>query len=484
MRVLMSTEGTYPFFRGGVSTWTHNLISNLEEFKFTILALVANPYVNLAYKLPRNVEKVIMFPIWGVDVVGEYVHESYFKSVKPKPSRENIKNEFIPELRRLVSEVKSGGKNPKSLGESLYSIHHFLLRYDFKSTFRSEYVWKAFSDELSMDDPLYSRLKASYLVRAGRILQHILRVLTIEVPEVDLCHSSVASLCSIPAVILKLKYGTPYLLTEHGVFFRERLLDLVSGAKDIIDKYFWLNLCRSIVRLNYFYADRILPVCRFNIQWEEEFDVPPERVEVIYNGVDVNRFKPIPKLESDKPLIVVMARIDKLKDLTNIIEAMSYVVDEVPDATCEIFGPIDDEDYYNVCLNFIEKLDLHEHVIFKGLTKTPEVEYNRAKVVAQPSISEGFPFSVVEAMSCGKTVVATDVGGVREALEGCGIIVPARSPKALAEALIKVLKNEKLRMELGKKARMKVLKNFSYQRFLTEYRRVYVEAITTRKLEV
>lgn len=482
MRVLILTEGTYPYFRGGVSTWTHNLLMNLDEFRFIVVALVANPYVSLAYKLPGNVERVVMFPLWGVEVIGEYLSPSVRDASKPKPPTQALKGDFIPNLRVLISEIKNGGRRPKVLGEALYRLHEFLTRYDYKAAFKDEETWRAFIDELALD-PLYSRLKAAYLIRAGRIIQHILRVLTLEIPMVDLCHSSVASLCGVLAVIHKIRYGTPYLLTEHGVFFRERLLDLVAEAKDLIDKYFWLNLCRSVVRLNYFYADKILPVCGFNVDWEVEFDVPRGRIEVIYNGVDIERFRPIPQLESESPLIVVMARIDKLKDLTNMIEAMDYIVGEIPDASCEIFGPIDDEEYYRVCLDLVDKLDLNGHVRFMGLTTTPEVEYNRAKVVVQPSISEGFPFAVVEAMACGKAVVATDVGGVREALEGCGIVVPARSPKALGEAVVKVLRDEKLRVGLGLKARRKAVERFSYRRFLTEYRRVYIEAVSKRKME-
>ncbi|RLI26583.1 MAG: hypothetical protein DRO52_02290 [Candidatus Hecatellales archaeon] len=482
MIIMMLTEGTYPYVKGGVSTWTHNLISSLDEFKFVVVAVVANPYVDLLYEPPRNVVRLIMVPLWGTELLEEYVDTSLLRLVKPKPSRKTIREEFLPAFSTFLSEVKSGGKNVEKLGESLSEMHHFFKRYNYKTVFKSEEVWEAFSRQL-VEDPLYASLKTSSLIRFGRLIQHLFRVLAYDFPEVDLCHSSVASFCGIPAIVLKMERGVPYLLTEHGVYFRERILDLVKESGTLAERFFWLNLYRAVVRLNYHYADKILPVCGFNVRWEVEFGIAKEKIEIIYNGVDVERFRPRPELEEEKPLIVVMGRVNKLKDMVNVIEAMEYVVGEIPDARCEIIGPIEDKAYHEVCLKRLGELGLEGKVVFKGPSESPEFDYNRARVVAQPSISEGFPFTVVEAMACGKPVVATDVGGVREALEGCGIIVPARDPKRLGEALIQVLIDEKLRRELGEKARRRVVELFSYQRFLTEYRRVYLEAVSKRKLE-
>ena len=482
MIIMMLSEGTYPYVKGGVSTWTHNLISNLKEFKFVVVAVVANPYVNLLYSLPESVIKLLMIPLWGTEMVEEYIDAPLLTIIKPRPSSQKIRQEFIPHFSTLLTEIKNGGKNVERLGEALLEMHRFFKKYSYTAVFKSEDVWSVFSKEI-VEDPFYGSLKASSLINFGRLIQHLFRVLAYDFPEVDVCHSSVASFCGIPAVILKMERGTPYLLTEHGVYFRERILDLVRESGTLVEKFFWLNLYRAIVRLNYHYADKILPVCGFNVRWEMEFGIPKEKIEVIYNGVDIERFRPRPELEEEKPTILVMGRVNKLKDMLNIVEAMSYVVQEVPEARCEIVGPIEDKAYYEVCLRKVNELKLKDKVFFKGPSETPEVDYNRATVIAQPSISEGFPFTVVEAMACGKTVVATDVGGVREALEGCGIIVPARDPKRLGEGLITALMDEELRREFGARAREKVVQLFSYERFLTEYRRVHLEAISKQKLE-
>jgi glycosyltransferase involved in cell wall biosynthesis len=110
-----------------------------------------------------------------------------------------------------------------------------------------------------------------------------------------------------------------------------------------------------------------------------------------------------------------------------------------------------------------------------GATKAPEKAYALADVVAFGSITEGFPFAVIEAMACGKAVVATDVGGVREALEGCGLIVRSRSPKNLAEAILRVLEDVELRTRMGEAALTRARKDFDLKVSVQRYKAVYEE---------
>jgi len=230
--------------------------------------------------------------------------------------------------------------------------------------------------------------------------------------------------------------------------------------------------------VNYHYADRILPVCEFNIKWETEFGIPRRKVEVIYNGVDVERFRPMEvEVKGARP-IVVMSRIEKLKDILNMIEAMEYVSSEAPEVKCEIYGPIVDEKYFKACLRRAYELKVLDKILFMGSTDKPEIAYNRAEAVVQPSLSEGFPFTIIEAMSCGKPVVATSVGGVKEAIADAGIVVPPRSPRDLADAILRLHGDEDLRKRLGERARERVLKLFSRRRFIEEYRRLYLEVVS------
>ena len=87
-----------------------------------------------------------------------------------------------------------------------------------------------------------------------------------------------------------------------------------------------------------------------------------------------------------------------------------------------LYGPIIDRKYYNTCAELVDKLDLRNNFEFAGLTNSPETAYNSGDVVMLTSISEAFPFVVIEAMACEKVVVSSDVGGTKEVLEGFGEI--------------------------------------------------------------
>jgi len=94
-------------------------------------------------------------------------------------------------------------------------------------------------------------------------------------------------------------------------------------------------------------------------------------------------------------------------------------------------------------------------------------------VVMLSSISEGFPFSLIEAMACGRATVSTDVGGVREAVADTGLLVAPREPEAMARAAISLLRDPQRRRELGGAARHRVIEQFTLGRTVATFRHVY-----------
>ena len=486
IRVLALCEGTYPYYGGGVSTWCHNLFSDLGDFDFYLFTVVGNPHVSTKYRLPSNVRELITLPLWGAEMIEEFGDTpttTYVKRILATKKRV-VEEEFIPSFRAIVQESMVGGRDLERLGRSLHNIHRFSQRYDYKRAFKEPSTWDAFI-EIMTGDPLYRNMSVLDLVNACRTIQHFLRVVTVNPPRVDICHGSAAAFAGVLGIVQKIERGTPYLLTEHGVYFRERMLDLIRGRTSMPAKIFWNNFYSAIVRVNFFYADKIAPVSDFNMRWEEGMGVPRERIETIYNGVDLGKFAPVEEQGGDEEAatIVVVARIDKLKDIINMIQAMIYVKEKRSRAKCKIFGPVFDPDYFEICLKTRERLGLEDVVSFEGLTEEPEKEMAKASIFVQPSLSEGFPFTVIEAMACGKPVVATDVGGVREAIGDSGVIVKARSPKELASKILFLLDRPELRSELSVKARRRVERLFSYEKFLLEYRRLYLELLTGKAFD-
>ena len=114
-----------------------------------------------------------------------------------------------------------------------------------------------------------------------------------------------------------------------------------------------------------------------------------------------------------------------------------------------LYGNVTDKDYFDACKRSVSELELENHVTFAGATTEPWKVYSNADVMAFASISEAFPYVVVEAMLCGAAIVATDVGGVREALADCGVLVPAKSPRQMADAIAFLLDHPAERERLG-----------------------------------
>ena len=186
--------------------------------------------------------------------------------------------------------------------------------------------------------------------------------------------------------------------------------------------------------------------------------------------------------------MVWLGRIDPLKDLETLIRAVALVHREMPKVRFVLYGkaPKGNEWYDDRCVKLRDELGLKETVIFAGFAASAEAAYNESDFAVLSSISEGFPYSVVEAMLCGRTVVGTDVGGVSEALDGCGLVVEPRNPAQMAEACLRLLRDPALRQEYGRKARQKALDQFSLQQcnsaYLASYQSLATEALSRRRL--
>jgi glycosyltransferase involved in cell wall biosynthesis len=174
-----------------------------------------------------------------------------------------------------------------------------------------------------------------------------------------------------------------------------------------------------------------------------------------------------------RPVIVFVGRIDPLKDIVKLLVAISYVRREIPEVLCKIYGTASSIEYAKKCVNIVKSYGLQNNVLFMGGTKSPETAYFESDVVAICSVSEGFPFSVIEAMASAKLVVATNVGGVSEALDGCGFLVPPADPRVFANALVSALMNEKRRKELARRSQAVAQTRFDLQTMVERYQQQY-----------
>jgi len=482
-KVLLVNWDNYPnIMSGGVYSWEKTLVERMSEYEFTVVNLVSNPNVNGRFTVPSHVKQVIDMPLFGSNRYEEFYTEPSRPLIEKiaRTKERVILQEFIPLYRQFLANLFSNNCNPAQLSQIIYKLHKFLSIYDSKKCLENTLAWETFLDQLERD-PLYREMTMKEALTAFQVIQRNMQILSFEIPEVDLVHCSLAWFPAMIAVSAKIEHGCPIMITEHGVAFRELLLYYNAYLRDEPSNIFWKLFSANLVRTLYSMADVIVPVCYANAKWEESLGVELSKIKVIYNGVDTTKFRPIDAKKQDaRPTVACIGRVDIFKDIVNLIQSIRYVKDQVPNVQCLIYGASTDLDYSLRCVNMVSTLGLQDNIRFMGKVKDPEIAYNIADAIVISSITEGFPFAIIEAMACGKGIVATDVGGIREALEGCGLLVRSSHPQELANAIVKLLQDETLRSRLGAAALERVQKGFTIEQSLGQYREQY-ERLTAQQ---
>ena len=476
-RVLLVNWDNYPnIAHGGVYTWENALVEELSDYEFLVYNQLSNSNTNGVYKVPKNIKGVTAFPLFGAMRFEEFSDKPFLGKVFAT-SQKTVDNYFIPAFLSFVSQIISAECDTSKVAASILDLHAFFKKFDYKKCVENPAVWEAFL-QLLKQDQLYREMSLNEALRAFQALQRTMQTLTVELPKVDLVHCALAWTPSLLAVIAKAEFGCPVIMTEHGVAFRELLLYYNAYTYDEASKVLMKVMAANIVKTVYSVADIVAPVCSANTEWERNLGLPLDKIRVIYNGIDTKKFTPMPvQRKTDRPVVVSVGRIEIFKDIVSLITAMKAVRDEIPDVMCLIYGEATDLDYSRQCLETVKRLKLEGNVRFMGKTTEPEKAYNLGDVVVMSSVTEAFPFAAIEAMACGKPVVATDVGGTREALEGVGILVRSRNEGELARAIVKLLKDKQLRARLGEAALKKAREKFELSVTAGQYRLLYEELL-------
>jgi glycosyltransferase involved in cell wall biosynthesis len=171
-----------------------------------------------------------------------------------------------------------------------------------------------------------------------------------------------------------------------------------------------------------------------------------------------------------------VGRLAPVKGYAYLLTAMQEVVRQHPH--CELIiagdGPLKQELW-----SLRDRLGLHQFVHFAGFIQDMNEFFRQIDVFLMPSLSEGLPMALLEAMACGKACIASEVGGIPEVLNSpdLGILVPPAQPSLIAKAILSVIRDEKTRALMGKKARTVVIQRFSIEGMAAKYLEFY-EGIT------
>jgi glycosyltransferase involved in cell wall biosynthesis len=482
-------EGTYPYVSGGVSTWVHEIVTGFPELTFGICFLGATPetYGEVKYRLPANVVHV-------------EVHHLMTNAppVRPRRSRPLDIERHLGALAALHEAMRAGAAPAPATIDTLASLDGDggLSLHDF---LHDDRVFARLCAEYDAHQPDTSFIDYFWTLRTMHVPLFKLASIARALPRFRALHAISTGYAGALGALVHRRTGAPFVLTEHGIYTKERTIDLAHAAwiKDepATDssrafgsfRQLWIQFFEALGRMAYAAADPIVSLYEGNRARQIDDGAEPARTRVIPNGIDLDRFAAVRRDDiRDPPRVVgLIGRIVPIKDIKTFIRAMREVAAEMPDAQAWIVGPEDEDGRYaQECRALTTALGLDGVVRFLGYRAAEEV-LPKLGVAVLTSISEALPLFVLEAFAAGVPVVATDVGCCRELIEGpggdgdgdgggaAGTITAIASPQETARAIVELLRDPTAWAAARQAAKTRVHAFYGRDRMLSAYRDIY-----------
>jgi glycosyltransferase involved in cell wall biosynthesis len=283
-------------------------------------------------------------------------------------------------------------------------------------------------------------------------------------------------LSSFIAARLAKKYSKPLVLTQHNTFIEyknfwdtiERVNDLVIGKEALKE------------------ADKIIVVSNATRNYVLSLGADPEKIEVLHNGVDLDRFKPLTgtkdkirnrlRISENAIVVLTVRRLVYKNGIDTLIESAEIAIKKNPRLVFLVVG--EGPDYEEVKAK-MEQLGIGNKFRLIGFVSDEDLPfyYNVADFFVLPSKSgEGLPLVALEAMACALPVIATNVGGTSEIVtKEWGKVVPPDAPDSLAEAVLEFSQREL--SALKKDLRAMIEQKYNWDKNVEKLAEIYEELI-------
>ncbi len=489
--ILILAEGTFPYVKGGVSTWIYQLITGLPDIKFGVIFLGSRPedYGNVKYELPENLKHL-------------EVHYLFGNKEKPPVRKANIRREDFLHIKKLHRWFKD--KYSFDLPDYIKKLEFYTESVTIDKFLYSEEAWRFILSRYYRFSPDQSFIDYFWTVRNIHYPIWVVAKLAKRIKNYRVIHSPSTGYAGFLGALMHFDTGKPFILTEHGIYTRERKIDLLNadwiedkrtviqkevGEIDYLRKI-WVGFFEGLGKMIYTASDPIISLFDRAREIQISYGAPPEKTIIIPNGVDIERLGNLIKKRSTDipPVITLIGRVVPIKDIKTFIKAIRIVANHIPDIEGWIVGPGDeDPDYARECRFLVETLGLMKNVKFLGFQKIDDI-LPKSGILTLTSISEGMPLVVIEGFAAGVPAVTTDVGSCRQLIYGgidkydislgkAGEVVPIANPTELAKAYIRILKDRNIWNRYSQTALKRVKKYYSMEKFLNSYRDIYMEAL-------
>ena len=464
MRVCLICEGSYPYVPGGVSSWVQMLCNYFRDVEFVIWAIATTREEMPEYRchIPDNIKDI---------------HTLYLGDVVFKKTGRKI---------RLTSAEK---KTLKGLLTGSVDTINWTGVLELARQHR-RYLCDLLMSESFFDICVeeYRRMKSRrvflhFLWNFRGIYFPLMYILSQEIPKADIYHAVSAGYAGILGSCASYTEGVPLVLSEHGIYTREREEDIIRSNWVVGEfKEPWIAFFKKLSFTAYQQSSVVTTLFEANRDLQIELRCPPEKIAVIPNGVNAGDFDVcLNKREGGPVTIGTVLRVVPIKDVKTLLLAFDTVKQAVPEARLKIMGNCEEDPvYYQECREFLAELGTQD-VEFLGQVNIRE-HLQEVDLLLLSSISEGQPLAILEGMAAGIPFVATNVGNCKALLEGereddgfgtAGLVVPVMNSEAMAQAILSLIRNPALMKRMGQAGRKRVETYYTREGMLKAYRDIY-----------
>lgn len=491
--ILLLLEGTFPYVSGGVSSWVNQIIRGFPELQFGVIFLGSRrqDYGEMKYAFPENL----------VHFEEHYLHDAQQAAQVRECDTDSEVMDAVKSAHRFFQSDMRDPANPDGYQPMLdHLIGGKLTREVF---LHSESAWEHICEQYRNRSTDPSFVDYFWTIRAMHAPIWLLNDIAANAPAARMYHTVSTGYAGLLGALLKRRTGRPLLLSEHGIYTKERKIDLfqsewIKDNRNIFQRestqisYFrqlWIRFFEMLGHACYQASDHIVALYEANRQRQIRDGAPAERTCNIPNGIDLPRFAALRQQRSATPpkVICLIGRVVPIKDIKTFIRAMRTVVNQMPDAQAWIAGPEDEApEYAEECRNLAASLGLVDHVKFLGFQKIDALMPQIGLVVLS-SVSEALPLVLLEGFAAGVPAVSTDVGSCHQLIYGlddedralgiAGRVVGVADPQALATAALELLGDNQAWQQAQAAGIARVERYYTHPHMFDAYRKLYRHAM-------
>jgi len=493
--VMFFAEGTYPYVRGGVSSWIHQIINGMPSIKFGVCFMGSRPedYEGIKYELPDNLIHLEVSYLFGN--IGE-LSEPIINDTREK---EIELHDLIDGFHKVL---KSNDDKEAEKYIQDYSFFSSVITERYFSAGKAS--WDYLCESYLKECPDVPFVDYFWTIRNIHSPIWLLARVANSLPECKVLHAPSTGYAGFIATLSSYFRNTPFLLTEHGIYTRERKIELLSAdwityrkpllLQEVNEKNpikeAWVKFFSRLGAMCYTRADRIFSLFSRAREIQIAYGAKEEKCEVIPNGVNLKRFEvALNKRQKEiPPVVTLIGRVVPIKDIKTFIRAIRITAETIPDVKGWIVGPLDeDKEYADECFRIVKALGLEENMEFLGFQNIVDI-FPKSGLQTLTSISEGMPLVILEGFAAGLPCVATDVGSCRDLIEGsldeqdiaigkAGAVTEIANPSQLANEYIKFLTDSDLWYRSQEAALKRVRTYYEESMFMKRYEDYYKKAM-------